>query len=292
MRWTAPCSTLGARSACQPLPPTAAAAAAAHRRRRPCRQRLALVSKRFAAAACSPELLREVDVGVVEGLQAMRSLTAWLARYSQHVRQLCIIAVGEELKDSDGVTAIASCVATAGAAGQLEQLELEGSFGSTEWLAAVRSLRHLGIVDSDHGLLPVSPAISGLTVLNSLDLRGELQLADTRLPGCITRLVVGDLSDEMPQQVSHCEPALMVLMTPEQHAQPEKRFGSNTCCWQLTTMPTLVCVQSCTCAPSGPCTAGCPPASSGAPGAAVLPLLGCQHGPAVEPGRQPHTAAR
>lgn len=53
---------------------------------------------------------------------------------------------------------------------QLERLELEGSFGSTEWLAAVRSLRHLKIEDSDDSLLPVSPAISGLTALHSLHL--------------------------------------------------------------------------------------------------------------------------
>ena len=140
MRSTAPCSTLGVRPVCQPLPPTTVAAA----HRRPCRQCLALVSKRFAAAVCSPELLREADVGLAGGRRALRSLTAWLAHHGQHVQQLCIIALGEELQDSDGVTAIASCLATAGAAGQLERLASWSGWSWRDPLAARSGWRLCG----------------------------------------------------------------------------------------------------------------------------------------------------
>jgi hypothetical protein len=112
------------------------------------RQRLALLSKRLAAAACSPELLRDVDVGVLDSLALLRSLTAWLARHGLHVRRLeCNF--DPVLSDSDAAVAIASCLATAGAAGQLEQLNLYSSFGSMEWLAAVRSLRRLKLVSHE-----------------------------------------------------------------------------------------------------------------------------------------------
>ncbi len=186
--------------------PTAFAVTTAHRRRSPppCRrQRIALVSKRFAALCGSPELLQEVDVGWLHAApQAAHSLTAWLTHHRQHVRRLRIAIDVQAFRD-DASAAIA-CLAAAGAADGLAALTVEGRVPGTDWLAALRSLRHLELKDYSGQLLFISPAINLLTALESLKL-AFLRMsfcAGARLPDSITRLHLRDKSTDMPQQAS------------------------------------------------------------------------------------------
>lgn len=111
---------------------SAGVARAALRRRRPlplstashptCRQRAALVSKRFRELCCSPELLQEVETPYVRSLAALQSFLPWLARHGQHVRRLHLStdpAPGAE--EGSWAAALASFLAVAGAAGQLTE---------------------------------------------------------------------------------------------------------------------------------------------------------------------------
>ena len=95
------------------------------------------------------------------GLQKLRSLAAWLSRHGQHVRTLRLrgrAAAGDD-KDSVAV-ALATCVAIAGAAGQLEQLQVSSLEPlHTEWLTALRSVRHLGLATA----VAVKPLLKFLT---------------------------------------------------------------------------------------------------------------------------------
>ena len=159
------------------------------------------MSKRFAAAACSPELLQEVDADELSSVAALRSFAFWLLRHRQHVRRLaCTITDQEQL---EAATATASCLTAAGAAGQLERLELYSSFGSTEWLLAMRSLRQLRLVDIAGAVLRISPAISSLTALRLLELDGDpvKWCAGAALPTSITWLELADNAAAMPEQV-------------------------------------------------------------------------------------------
>lgn len=166
---------------------------------------MAPVSRRFAAAACSPELLQEMAVEL-NSLPGVRSLTAWLARHGQHLRCLDfgIYPSGMSAQEAEAnITAIATCLMQAGAAGQLAELTVHGVVPSTEWLAAgaLRSLRKLRLLDS--GKLRLSPVISTLTGLGSLTLEGEpLSWSALRLPTSVTRLKLGGcVADEMPAEV-------------------------------------------------------------------------------------------
>lgn len=166
-----------------------------------CRQQAALTSRRFAAAACSPELVADMTAGRLSGLTAVRSLSCWLARHCQHVRQLdCTFPSGEG-PDYPGTTA--ACLVTAGMAGGLTELRASGFLPSTEWLVAMQSLRTLQMCSP--GALRLSPAISQLTALGCLSIdahRVEFQ-AGTPLPPSITSLeLTSCYSFEMPQQVS------------------------------------------------------------------------------------------
>ncbi len=157
------------------------------------------------AAACDPELLREVDAGQLDGLWALRSLAAWLVRHGRHVRRLSLACYAEEHLPADCAAALASCLVAAGAAGKLEQMKVSGRVGSTEWVAALPSLQHLSVRDTAGEQLRVSPALSGLTALRSLALGGyPVSLAArARLPAGITWLdLLGDGSTEMPPQAS------------------------------------------------------------------------------------------
>ncbi|KAI7838886.1 hypothetical protein COHA_007351 [Chlorella ohadii] len=87
------------------------------------RQRVALVSKRFAALCGSPALLRESEIYLCTFADA-DSAAAWLLRHARHVRRLEL-----EIEDVEDVgpaasiaTAIATCFAVAGAAAQLDEL--------------------------------------------------------------------------------------------------------------------------------------------------------------------------
>ena len=151
--------------------------------------------KRFAAAACNPELLRDVKPHVDDDdVPVLLSLAAWLARHGRHVRKLSLVdcaafgAVGSSM-----ATALATCLAAVCSAGQLVELEagMCRTF-HTEWLAVARSLQRLSL---DGCPLHISPAIAGLTALQSLQLNGELQFAaGARLPASISRLVVSSCS--------------------------------------------------------------------------------------------------
>ena len=177
-----------------------------------CRQLAALVCKRFAAAACSPELLREVQLLVCDDVPVLWSLAAWLARHGRHVRKLCL-KDEEDLDEDCGsmVSAVATCLATVGAAGQLVELEVVMCRPvHTEWLAAARSLQRLSL----HGFpLHISPAIAGLTALQSLQLKGELQFAaSARLPASVTRLV---LSNDCTEQNDLAPEVSRLIFSPE-----------------------------------------------------------------------------
>lgn len=185
---------------------------------------MALVSRRFAAAACSPGLLLEVDVGQLGSLRALYALMAWLRRHVRHIRQLVCTCLDSE--DEDLGTALASCLAVAGGRGRLETLAVYGSIGSTDWLPAMRSLRHLKLrsprmleeeESDDEGELDeyplfVSAGITMLTELASLDLEGQPVSfgGDSPLPPSITRLHLNDSCGSMPQQASQLMPVRCV----------------------------------------------------------------------------------
>lgn len=179
-----------------------------------CRLRSAgLVSKRFAALSCSPELLRSVDVGRLIGVSAVQSLTAWLARHGKHVRELSFDCYdpyfGHRLWDvheEEAVTeaAVAACMTAAGTAGQLADLAASG-IRSTDWLSALRSLRQLCLSsDSISVPLRISPAISSLTALTSLSLYGDPIAfeAGAQLPASIEELCLSDSKEGIDEQAS------------------------------------------------------------------------------------------
>ncbi len=174
---------------------------------------MVLVSKRFAAAACSPELLRDVFVEEITSLPALRSLTAWLARHGQHARQLT--CQDFECDHPAWPAAVAACLTAASAAGQLEELAFEADIRSTEWLAALPLLQYCSVRSNAGAELLVSPAISGLTALRSLELFGcPIVLdPDTRLPTTITKLDLIDSNESMPPQAS----VVRVKLTTAQH---------------------------------------------------------------------------
>lgn len=170
-----------------------------------CRQRAALVFKRFAAAACSPELLRDVIVSLHEvTLSTLHSFTAWLGRHGEHMQRLTARLLCDDVEDPDWPAALASCLAAAGTAGQLEQLTVAGSISSTEWLAAMRSLRICSITNTGEQALRVSAAISGLTALQWLELGADSVhlLPQIRLPFSISRLELSSGGEYMPPQAS------------------------------------------------------------------------------------------
>lgn len=191
----------------------AVAAAAAHRLPPPltaaCRQRAALVCKRFAAAACTPELLRDVDASKIESLTALRSLAAWLLRHGPHVRHFSCRFPGED-EGIELATAVTSCLVAAGAPRQLHELAVVGNIRSTEWLPAMQSLERLRLLDTEAEPLQVSPTVSMLTALCSLELEGRPILLDAaaRLPPSITRLRLCDSGGSMPLQASRVAAAL------------------------------------------------------------------------------------
>lgn len=182
-----------AAAAIQPRAADRDAAAASHSRR----QQAALASRRFAALCNSHELLRELHFPAIWELRALHSLTAWLARHGRHAQQLSFTADRDEenegvvIVDESGMAeAVASCLAAAGTAGQLSELSvrLYGQPLHTEWLSAMRSLRRLTL--GGDNTLHISPAISGLTALQSLQINADALRfgAGSRLPAAITRL--------------------------------------------------------------------------------------------------------
>lgn len=165
-----------------------------------------LACKRFAAAACSPELLRQMDVGELPHLPAVRSLTAFLARHGQHLQRLtlsCQDDTGEGT--AAAAAAAATCLSIAGAGGQLTDLDASGCICSSDWLAVMPLLRRLALqtwlAGSD---LHVSQAIGALTALSVLELGGDLNIpASTCLPRSLERLTLqSDSSDAFPHQAS------------------------------------------------------------------------------------------
>ncbi len=165
-----------------------------------------LACKRFAAAACSPELLRQMDVGELPNLPAVRSLAAFLARHGRHLQRL-IVCCEDGTGEGEAIAAgaVTACLMTAGAGGQMAELTAIGCIRSSDWLAAMPSLRRLHLearpLETD---LHVSPEISSLTALSSLALEGDSIIpAGTRLPAsleCVT--LQWDCSDSFPEQAS------------------------------------------------------------------------------------------
>ncbi len=180
------------------------------------------MSKRFAAAACIPELLRQVSFEYGENLAPLQSLAAWLARHGQHVRTLALWdATADDLAanavNASVASAVTTCLTAAFAPGRLEVLEADMKLlAHTDWLAPARSLRDLTLTGRP---LHVSPAIAGLTALQSLELRGRLQYAaGFQFPTSLTRLSLAqDDLHEMPPQVSaerpcFCRPPTTILL--------------------------------------------------------------------------------
>lgn len=191
------------------LSPTAAAAAHPLRCRLPAACRLvpvSLVCKRFAAAARSPDLLRDLDVAVTS-LAALRSFTGFLEKHGQLLERLtliCLFGEGEEQDEVSAGAAVAACLAVAGAGGQLTELSARGSIHTTEWLPAMPSLRRLVLDQLHRSPLRICPAISTLTALRSLELQGPMSFqASTRLPASIESLYLRlDNADDLPEQAS------------------------------------------------------------------------------------------
>ncbi len=155
---------------------------------------MALVSKRFAEAANSPELLREVDLSLYSDSLALQSLASWLARHGRHIRKLRFGEDGyTDPSDEEDSTSepLATCLQTVCAHGQLQELDLAASAAfHTDWLSVARSLRRLSLSGT---LLHISPAIAGLTALQSLELDCALYFQDdAQLPASITRLADWD----------------------------------------------------------------------------------------------------
>ncbi len=168
---------------------------------------VSLACKRFAAAARSPELLREADV-VLPTLLAVRSFAVFLARHSQHLRQLMLYCQdGTEEGEVAAAAAVAACLAIAGAGAQLMELNVIGCIRSSDWLAAMPALRRLQLEAHPHdSRLHMSPAIGALAALIELELEGRLMIpAGTRLPASLERLTLRwDYSDALPEQASGC----------------------------------------------------------------------------------------
>ena len=159
---------------------------------------MALVCKRFAALACSPPLLQHLQLPRVVGLPALQSLAAWLSRHGRHARMLEFDGWAGDGAAAD--SAVATCLAAVGAAGQLTKLQAVSS-GATDWLAAMRSVRHLKLLS--YTGVHVSATIAGVSTLQSLTLGGNsVRSPDgVRLPTSITRLFVEDgRSGRMPPQ--------------------------------------------------------------------------------------------
>jgi hypothetical protein len=174
------------------------------------RLKVALVCRRFAAAASSPELVRHVQVENEHSIPALNSLAAWLAWHGPHVRSLQLTFSSATFYragggNADGLAwATATCLALAGASGQLQQLTFEALRSvHTGWLCTMRSLRRLRLQGNT---VHLSPAVAGLTALQSLELAGSVRLAvGARLPGSITRLLLERCygsDDESSQLVS------------------------------------------------------------------------------------------
>lgn len=177
--------------------------------RLPRRQRAALVCKHFAAASCSPELLRDVDAGEVKGVAAVQSLAAWLLRHGGHVRQVQLSATPRDRGNSAELSAVEaaldSCLEAAAAAGQLVRLAAGSMVTSTGWLGGLPSLRELDLVSyAWSSPLCLTAAISVLTALGSLRLDGHVMVeGGLRLPPSITQLSLSDRrSPRMPEQAS------------------------------------------------------------------------------------------
>ena len=166
---------------------------------------VSLACKAFAAAARSPELLREVDV-VLANLPALRSFAAFLARHGQQLQRLAINCEdGTAEGEVAAAAAVTACLMAVGAGGQLAELSARGCIRSTDWLAAMPSLRQLQLEAQPHSPhLLVSPAVSALTSLSVLRLSGDLRLqAITHLPPSLEWLAVElDGSAGLPDQAS------------------------------------------------------------------------------------------
>lgn len=198
----------------------------------PCRLGpVSLVCRRLAAAARNPELLRELDVGELLNLAAVRSFTAFLAApnkfleeadpkpaYGQQLQRLKLsCADGTAEGKARAAAAVTACLMQAGASGQLTELSAGGCIRGTEWLPAMRSLRRLELTAKSVGTTPlritplrILPAISGLTALGSLELSWYHISFEggARLPPSITFLVIEDdyprNAHDLPEQASLC----------------------------------------------------------------------------------------
>jgi len=147
----------------------------------------------------------------LSSVSATDSFAVWMMRHGRHVRTLKWAADDKAAVNQPVdifASALARCLKVVGLASPLADLAISiqsdgGLHLRTDCLRTLHSLPRLRLVAESTA--NISKALSGLTALQSLEVRGPvLHLpVDTRLPPTITRLWVGgDYYDEVPLQVS------------------------------------------------------------------------------------------
>lgn len=246
------------------------------------------MSKPFAVLCHSPELLRDVDTGPLESLEALQSFEAWVRKHGQHMRRLsfdCSAARRDALSGQVD-SAFSACLEAAGAAAgpslvQLTAVRSGIGTHSTEWLPAFPSLRRLEL----RGLLRISPAICSLTALESLHLQGFSVVfeEEVSLPPSLTQLHLRTpFAYELPDQVSGLE----LILEGSLWATSSRWVGVllllTACCVRLPSMQNGPAHGLLSLSPAGRLAA-----AAGAPQAPPVPLPPRQLCAAVAAQRQP-----
>lgn len=210
-----------------------------------CRHTAALVSRRWHAAAHSPQLLADVLCPNADS-RRLESLTAWLPRHGQHVRSLDLSCHPEDGESGPVTWQLAGCLqAFAAVAGSLERLSLsaqsEPGLCVTPWAAALRRLVRLSLW-ADPCTLRICSSLSGLTALTALTLSGTPVKIDAavQLPPNVELLwFIDRQGEELPPQVRlwGARMLLQVAMLP----------------WSGCNLPCAAHLP-----PSSPCALNCP----------------------------------
>jgi hypothetical protein len=177
-----------------------------------------LVSRRFAALACSPGLLRRVSVpwgGAAPAVMRAQSLLQWLAKHARHMHSLTfhgLVGIAEnpiqltELYDS--------CMVGCCAAAPLQHLSADVEAGAfwPHWLPGLSgTLQHLHI---DSGYVATACSLRELTALRLLEIDGNGTACMPNLPPALTSLKLRNVGfEDLPTRVGGCWRAADVLLT-------------------------------------------------------------------------------
>lgn len=174
----------------------------------PCRlTQAALVNKQLHALCLAPQLLHTIDVQligfqVIARLQSLLEFLMRLAAPHLHRLMLCVAAAPQR---HEAAALVASCMGVLSAAGQLEELMIDGwtPLATTAWLPGLTALRRLQLGSSEQAL-SVSPGINRLVALECAELAGgPLELGGACLPSGLTSLCLKDTMAQvhaMPHQ--------------------------------------------------------------------------------------------